>query len=383
MYFMSGFFFAHILLALQPYFSLMLRGKGFSPAEVGVLLGFFEAAGIAGPFVFSFFADRRGRYKPPLAAAHLLLGVCLLPLALSASPLVTALAMAVMGASLRSIYPLFDAVCTISIGDAGDYGKLRTAGSVGYILMMLVLQFSPFLRPNSSMNVIYWVGIASSLSLGSILFIPSGFAPAPGRPKTAPETGGKPGKGFWSPLLVLGLLIIGLSRLSMVSINSYFSLFLVEYLRWDAVGLVNAVAASCEVPLMFLSKRLINRFGALPLLAVSAAAVALRLAIYTFLPYKGWIIAAQSLHSFCYGVFYPAGIAFIAGCVPPERRALGMSLFLSIGTGLPLFAGTILGGFIIQYLGYRQLYGIFSLFSVAALGIYLLIFLAKHRKSTV
>ena len=191
MYFMSGFFFAHILLALQPYFSLMLRGKGFSPAEVGVLLGFFEAAGIAGPFVFSFFADRFGRYKPPLASAHLLLGACLVPLALTAGPLVTALAMAVMGASLRSIYPLFDAICTISIGDSGDYGRLRTAGSVGYILMMLVLQFSPFLRPNTSFNVICWVGIAAFLSLGAILVIPPRYTSTAGRPqKPAPGAKG-------------------------------------------------------------------------------------------------------------------------------------------------------------------------------------------------
>jgi PPP family 3-phenylpropionic acid transporter len=380
MYFALGFFCTYIVLSLQPYLPLMLRGKGFNPSMVGILLGLFEAAGIAGPFVFSFFADRWGRYKPGLIITHLMIFACLPPLLFFRNPLVIALFMALMGAGLRSIFPLFDAMCTISIGDSGDYGKLRTAGSASYIMMMLFFQFSPLLRPNTPFNIICWLGITTLVSLAAIACIPARYTNTGGRSPQSPDRTRRTGGSFWSPMLILGLVIIALSRLSMVSIHSFFSMFLVEYLRWDAVGMLSAIATGCEIPLMFLSKKLISRFGALSLLALASAAIMVRLGIFALLPVKGWIIAAQFLHSLCYGLFYPAGISFIAGCVPPERRALGMTLFVSIGTGLPTFAGTILGGFIIEYLGYRPLFGIFSAFSLAALGIYALIILAKKRK---
>jgi PPP family 3-phenylpropionic acid transporter len=131
---------------------------------------------------------------------------------------------------------------------------------------------------------------------------------------------------------------------------------------------------------MFLSKKLISRFGALKILAFSALAVSLRLALYAIFPVKGWIIAAQCLHSLCFGLFHPAAVAFISSCVPPERRALGMSLYLSLGNGLPTFLGNILGGFIIEYAGYRTLYGSFAFFPLVALGVYW--FIVVHQKRT-
>jgi PPP family 3-phenylpropionic acid transporter len=164
----------------------------------------------------------------------------------------------------------------------------------------------------------------------------------------------------------------------MASINSFFSLFIVEYMQWNAVGFMWALASVSEIPFMFLSRRLVNRFGALPILTFAAAMVTVRLSVYAIFPYKGGIIAAQLLHSLCYGLFHPAAITFISSAVPPERRALGMSLYLSLGSGLPNLIGSILGGFIVEHAGYRALFGIFALFPITALGLYF--FVAKNPR---
>jgi MFS family permease len=55
-----------------------------------------------------------------------------------------------------------------------------------------------------------------------------------------------------------------------------------------------------------------------------------------------------------------------------------MSLYLSLGTGLPTLAGNILGGYLIDHAGYRTLFGSFTIFPVLALGLYW--FTALHRK---
>jgi PPP family 3-phenylpropionic acid transporter len=381
MYFALAFFLIYAsYAAINPYIPILLRFSGYSASMVGILMGILEGTGIAGPFIFSFFADKWGRYKPGLIITHVLILLTLVPLLVFRQPLIAGLLMAALGLGFRSSFPLLDAVTTIGIGGAGNYGKVRTAGSVGFVLMMLFLQFTPFLKPDNPVNITWWMGISTALSLVSMIIIPSHF--------TNTGLGGRPGRGtrrnrgknIRTPLLFLGLLIIAISRLAMASVNSFFSLFLVEYIRWNAVGAMWALATISEVPFMYLSRRLIIRFGALPILALSAAMVSVRLSIYAIFPSRGGVIAAQLLHSICYGLFHPAAVAFISGNVPPERRALGMSLYLSIGSGIPTLLGSFLGGFIIDLAGYRALFGVFALFPLAALGIYGFILVAKNRQ---
>ncbi|MDR2259043.1 MAG: MFS transporter [Treponema sp.] len=381
MYFSLAFFLIYAAYAaINPYLPILLRLSGYSPSAVGILMGILEGAGIAGPFIFGHFADKWGRYKPGLIITHIMILLTLIPLTVFRGPLIAGLLMIVMGVGFRSAFPLLDAVVTLNIGPAGNYGRVRTAGSVGFVLMMLFLQITPFLRPDNPANIAWWMAITTTLALVSMLFIPGNDTNAGGRVFSA-APGRRRGGSIRTPLLIIGLLIIAISRLSMASINSFFSLFLVEYMGWNAVGFMWALASVSEVPFMFLSRRLIGRFGALPILTVSAAMVTARLSIYALFPYKGGVIIAQLLHSICYGLFHPAAVAFISGNVPPERRALGMSLYLSLGSGLPNLLGSILGGFIIDHMGYRALFGIFALFPVLAVGLYgLLIFIAKNPR---
>ena len=43
---------------LTPYLPLYLGARGFSPSQIGLLLGSCELAGIAGPILVTFLADR-------------------------------------------------------------------------------------------------------------------------------------------------------------------------------------------------------------------------------------------------------------------------------------------------------------------------------------
>ncbi|MDR1444340.1 MAG: hypothetical protein LBI94_05630, partial [Treponema sp.] len=47
-----------------------------------------------------------------------------------------------------------------------------------------------------------------------------------------------------------------------------------------------------------------------------------------------------------------------------------MTLYLSLGTGLPTLVGNILGGFIVEYFGYPALYGSYTVFAVMAAVLY-------------
>ncbi|WP_010257378.1 MFS transporter [Treponema primitia] len=391
MFLVLVFFWTYIAYAPTSYIAVMVRGLGYSPSIVGILLGIFEGAGIAGPFLFGYFADKWGRYKPGLILTFSFLAIAGIPLGLFRNPLASALFIAILGMGYRSSTPLLDAVATISLGNTGNYGKVRAFGSISYIIMVLFLQYNKFLVSDTSRNIGIWFLLSGCVATLTVLIIPAKYT-GNGRPRiaaiarktsggtalqAAQSTKSSP-RRILSPLFIMGLLIIGFSRLAMAPINGFLPLYVFEAMQWNAVGLISALAATAEVPFMFISGKLIRRFGALPLVAFSSAAVGLRLGIYALFPVKGAIIAGQLLHSFCFGIFHPAAVAFISSSVPPERRALGLSLYLSLGCGLPTMLGNITGGIIIEHWGYRTLFTSFISFALISIALYL--FTRFHRR---
>jgi PPP family 3-phenylpropionic acid transporter len=180
------------------------------------------------------------------------------------------------------------------------------------------------------------------------------------------------GKKIISFYFIIGFMLIFASRFSMVSFYTFFPLYLTEVIGWNAIGLMYALSAGSEIPFILFSDRIVRRFGALPLLAFSTAAVCVRLLLLAFFTVKAVFIGAQLLHALCYGVFHPAAINFISRVFPPEKRGLGMSIYLALGTGLPTLIGNMAGGGIVEAAGYRFLLAIYAAVSGAAVILYCL-----------
>jgi PPP family 3-phenylpropionic acid transporter len=371
---------------LSPYISILIRGYGYSHSVLGILLAACEAAAIASPFIMGFFADRFRCYKPVLLVSLLASTCCGIILRLSNNLLLCAIVLPILSFGYRAVQPLTDAISTIKLGKEGNYGKYRALGSLTFFLLVVFLQFTPVLAPNTAQNIAFWVIVCGLAGAVLMLIIPKYYFTNTDKTPSVAET--PPYKSrrtsvteravqrhgaahkLWSPLFIIGFLIIFQSRLAMAPVTGFLSLYVVEHLRWDAVGLMWALSSGSEIAFIFLSKSLIRRFKALPLMAFATFAILVRYAIILIFPSGGGVVASQLTHSVCYGVFHPAAVSFISSCVPPERRALGMSLYLSLGTGVPTLIGNISGGFIVEYLGYRELFLFFSLFAVFGLLLY-------------
>jgi PPP family 3-phenylpropionic acid transporter len=357
---------------VPPYLSILVSGLGYNTSLVGVLLAIFEGAGICGPFIFGHAADKSGKYKDKVILAYALTAAGAVPLSLVVHPVLSAVFIALLALGFRSTLPLMESLATLSPDGKRNYGKIRMSGSISFISLMLFLQWIPVLRPNTPINISLWIVIAVISASFTILALPSKYT------NSGPRHGETPGKDasagerreIWTPAFILGFMMIFLSRLAMTPINSFLSLYLVNYLHWDAVGMVWALASVVEIPFLYVSNRLIRRFGAMPILAFTTAAVGIRLLLYVLFPSKAGVIAAQLLHSLCYGLFHPAAISFIADRVPPRHRAYGITLYLSLGLGLPTFIGNFIGGFIADHGGYPLLFGSFSVFAVLGLALY-------------
>ena len=373
MYFATAYAMVYAIAAvLIPYAPILLRGMGYGPSRVGILLGLFDGAGIAGPLIFSYLADKKGQYKSSLLFSHLLVFLPFIPLLLFRNMFLAAALLMILGIGFRSIFPLLDVTTTFSIGPAGDFGKIRLGAIVGFSVMSSLLQVTPWLQPNSTFNITFWICISVLVSSVIVGMIPSNYIRILEQKQEKPQN-----KKYNYSLLILGLIMIALSRLGMVPAMTLLSLYVTEYLEMNVVGLMWTIASLSGIPVLLLAKKLINRFGSLNVLMVCILCVSVRLGICALFPTLTGLIASQLLHSITYSLFYASGVVFVTECVPPHRRALGMSLLISIGTGFPTFAGNILGGIVIEQLGYRALFGIYALFPVLSLGIYVPCILAK------
>jgi PPP family 3-phenylpropionic acid transporter len=367
-----------VFAVLTPYLSIMVRDLGYSPLWVGILLGIFEGSAIAGPFLFGFWADKTGNFRSSIIVSVILPALAAIPLVLWIHPAVSAVLLALLAFGFRSTTSLLDAITTIKIGKSGDYGKIRVCGSISFIIFVLFLQWTPFFKPNSAVNIVFWIVVTSLAFIIYLFSIPRTLFASIEHEHEKNDNKEK-GMPLLSIYFIGGFAIIFICRFAMSAVYTYFPLYLTETLQWNAVGLMFALSSASEVPFMFISVKLLRRFGALPLLTLSACGIALRLLLWAIFPYKPVIIAAQLLHSLCYGIYHPAAVQFISSVFPAEKRGVGMPVYLALGSGLPALLGNLIGGAISEAIGYRPLFAVYAGTAVAAVLIFC--FMEKRQRA--
>ena len=379
-----SFFFVYSIYAItNPYMQVLLRNSGYSYEAVGLLLGIFEVAGIIGPLVVGRIVDKTGRLKDTVLISTAATSLGLILLVRTGPVWLIVLGLVILAFFFRSLLPLIDTVAiNLFNGDAQKYSRVRVFGSLGFVVFSLAYAALglPILTDNSS--------IIRYALLGCLLF----FLPVLSwkevrlakkeQPKTTIKSKRKPfsDNPWFDTAFVIGLIIIAFNRMSMAAVNSFFSLYLVEELHIYSISLMNAIGSGSEIILMLLAGYLIQKKGVLPvfLLLISGLGMVLRLLLYARFPTLAGVVMGQLLHSVCYGFFHPAAIQLVARRVKRTHRAQGMSMYISLGVGLPTVLGSALGGFITEGFGYRVLFESFSIFAMISV-VLCLVFWKKMR----
>jgi len=379
--YLSFFFVYSIFAIVNPYLQVLLRNSGYSYEAVGLLLGLFEVAGIVGPLVVGRIVDKTGRLKDTVLVSTAVTALGLILLVRGGPVWVTVLALAIIAFFLRPLLPLVDTVATNRFnGDAQKYSHIRAFGTLGFVVFSLAYSIlgRPILTDNS--NIIMYA------LLGCLCF----FLPVlswkeeklPKKEKIQTKTKRVPFSvnPWFDSAFVIGLIIIAFNQLGMSAVKSFFSLYLVEELHINSISLMNAIGAGSEIVLMLLAGYLIQKKGVLPvfLLLLSGLGLVVRLLIYARFPTFTGVIVGQLLHSVCFGFFHPAAIQLVARRVKRSHRALGMSMYISLGTGLPTVLGSSLGGFLTERFGYKVLFESFSVFAMISVML-CLVFWKKMR----
>lgn len=378
--------------AVNPYLQLLIRGLGYGPAAVGLFLALFEIVGILGPLVLARQADRMARRRPALFWSTLAILASLPGLVLVRSPWAAAICIAVLAVGVKTLVPVMDAATVAHLaalprdgkgGRKWSYGSLRSSGSVGFIVTCLALQFVPGAGAGDPATLALCMGSTAVFFAATIFLLPedkggaargkashgAAIAESSASAQGASVQGKAPRR--FDAVFILGLVIIGLNRFALAPISSFISLYATEDLHFKGVGWLWALAATSEIPLMLVSAPIIRKMGSMGAIALSGLGLVLRLATLALFPSAAGIVAAQLLHSVCYGLFQPGAVAFVAERVPPEKQSTGMAVFMGFGVGLPTVLANALGGFVVEAAGYRILFASFIVFALASSGIYL------------
>lgn len=369
--------------AVNVYLPVLLSGLGYSPTMIGILQGIFEAAGLIFPVFVSSKVDRKGNYGIVMILLGLLMVIVLPPLVLFNNFWVAAVVLAFFAIGFKGSVPVADALVSRILGDDRvNYGRVRVLGSIGFVCITLLLQFTPLIDPDSAKSIAFWMGLPALLFSLSVAIIPGLLKNRPHEESRNPaDLGSGDGTvtsqsgtlttGGWRTALAqfpfpfwAGIFLIFLGFLGMTPSQRFFSLYVREYLHLESYAGLWALSAAAEIPFMFLSGWFISRYGTGRILLLSLAAVAVRNLVYAVFPTFGGAVAGQLFNSICFGLFHPAAIIFVTERAPKRLMVVGMTLYTSVSVGIASVFGNVLGGIIIDNFGYRVLFTFFSVFPV-------------------
>ena len=323
--------------AYLPFMPVWLAGRGLSAGEIGVALTLpmlartFVAPGVA--LTVDRYGDRRG----PLAGLAALAGIATLALFLLNGFAAILAGFAALALFWCALMPLTEASAIAAArAGRGDYGRMRLWGSASFIAAnlgagLLVDEIAPG-------AAIVLVAAAFLLSGLFALRLPRDDAEGlpDGSDRLTLATGRTLlGATFLGPIVLAGLLQ-----------SSHAVLYGFGTLHWQSLGYSNTIIGSlwalgviAEIILFAYSARSLRWLRPTGLLALAAAAGAIRWTAMAFDPPLAVQFVLQLLHAFTFAAVHLAGVTLIANNAP--RRLAGTAQSVLFAVSSLIMAGTM------------------------------------------
>ncbi|HUX13771.1 MAG TPA: MFS transporter, partial [Spirochaetia bacterium] len=291
-------------------------------------------------------------------------------LRLTVQPLAVILLMSLFGVFYKPIIPLADSITTRNLADpAIDYGRTRVFGSIGFVMVSLLIQIAGILTNPSATTIMIAHLVTGAAFLCSLILLPGRREEVERHPthhslRLQPAASDA---GSIDPLFWVGILVIFTGRFAITAHYSFFSLFLRDQMGLKAISGIWAIGSLAEIPVILFGGFIIRKVGMEGLFAVSLLAISARLLCYSLSPPLSLLLVVQLLHAFTYGGFHMASVSLVNRFTTPSRRALGMALYVSLGVGASAFLASAIGGVILARTGFVVLFRIYAIIPVTGL----------------
>lgn len=152
----------------------------------------------------------------------------------------------------------------------------------------------------------------------------------------------------------------------------------------DALGLALAIAAVCELPVLFLYDSFVKKYkiSTQILIFVACLFFVIRGVFYLFATSLVFIYATQILQSVSFALLIASKTHYADEGVGEEDKATGQSI-MSMTEAIAMVLGTAIGGWAISLGGINMMYIIGIIFAVIGSIVVLVIYLSNNRKAPI
>jgi PPP family 3-phenylpropionic acid transporter len=317
---------------MLPFLPAVLKDHGLTAEQVAAVLAAGSVTRLLAAPLVGRAADALGDPRLVLVVAALLAGATATGFALAQAFLALLLVNLVHTLAMAPVIPLTDALCLGASRRQGfDYGKVRSAGSVTFILAAA-----------AAGQVAALAGVGAVVWLFALCLVATGAAalllPATAREEGGGRRAGRSAGGFRAPFRQLGFRrLLPVSALIQGSHALYYGFATIHWqaagLSPGVIGLLWAEGVVAEVALFLWGRRLADRLGAPGLAALAAGAGALRWAVTAETTAWPVLVLVQPLHGLTFGAMHLAAMRVLAR-LPAEQAATAQTLHASLGVGL-------------------------------------------------
>lgn len=307
-----------VLGIFVPYFGLFLDGRGLNSADIGLLLAIVTASRIVGPTVWALIAERSGK---PLTVMRL--GALLAAIGWLSS-------FALFSFFWTAILPQLEVATFAFVNDdTRAYSRIRTAGSVGYIVLVMLGGWlferygSEFLPLSALLFLI--------LLLFSLFLLPKVTVNA--------ELNSEPvrfSKLIKNSVLLRFMLAALLLQMSFAPFYGFFTLYSRDLgYSGTQTGLFIGLAIAAEIAAFYFAGNLMRNRSYRVLLSVCYGLTVLRWTLLATVADNVWLLCfSMLLHAGSFAIAHSCAMQFIQQFFPKKLRSRGQALY----------AGVIFGG---------------------------------------
>lgn len=375
-YYLAMFFGMGVLFTFLPvYFNTETIMR---PEQVTMMMSFAPIVSFISSNIFAYLSDKTRRYKLIISVAMVAsITTSLLITFLSKSDTVILI---IIGYFLFAFfYPAVGSLSenfTLQFAKIKNmpYGRIRLFGSLGYAIAG---QVAGLLTNQFGLVVIFYVFALCTLI--PLLIVPS-FKEIDVEEEAHDELVDGDvedtkvykqllGNKRFVTIMAVSFLILG----SINAMNTFLGIYIISFTEMDLsfLGTLVLLSAGTEIPMMFFSNKLIDKFGVFKILSLSAILNVIRFATYVLFPFKLPIILVTLTHGIGYGAAFTSVMHLIQNNVSVKVRASAISLNQSFAVGIGTFLITFLGS---NFFNARSIFGALAVLELigAVLCIYLI-----------
>lgn len=340
--------------AYTPFLSAYFTAIGLSATQTGVLLTIQPLAVIFIQPLWARLSDRTGKRRFVLGFLVAASAVSVLLYYLGIRFETVLFATVVFSLFFSALLPLCDALVIDGCSTHGvEFARVRMGGTLGYAFV--VFAAGSFLDANPSAQFAL-IAVLCAIFLITVFLLPAARSFEMGVQNTVQDDDSSDMSDEHDNHYVLGIFTTSeiyyvlafafVSQMGLGFSGGFLGRYVVELgFGQSLVGVLSAVSALSEVPILLFAGLIVRRFGEMRLLIASCFFMVLRIVLIGVGVVPTMVIG-QLMQSVTYMTVYYSCTRYVAGHVLPGRQSQGQSILVMVQSGMAMLVANLAGGVI-------------------------------------